>query len=50
MDAEELTAEMAQALIERVEIGNYNRVDVVFKFRDELAAICEYSGCTREVA
>lgn len=44
MDADELTAEMAQALIKRVVISNYNRVDVVFKFNDELVSISEYSG------
>jgi DNA invertase Pin-like site-specific DNA recombinase len=43
MDARELTAEMAQALIERVEVSNRNRVSVTFKFRDEFAAISEYA-------
>ena len=44
MDAKELSAEMAQALIERVEVSNYNRVEVICKFRDEWAAIREHSG------
>jgi hypothetical protein len=44
MDARELTAEMAQALIERVEVSDYNRVHVIFKFRDEYAAIRQYAG------
>jgi DNA invertase Pin-like site-specific DNA recombinase len=43
MDEKELTAEMAHALIERVEISNRNRVSITFKFRDEFAAISEYS-------
>jgi len=43
MDNKELTAEMVQALVERIEISNYNKVKVRFRFRDEYAAICEYS-------
>jgi DNA invertase Pin-like site-specific DNA recombinase len=43
MDAKELTAEMAQALIERVEVSNRNRVSITFKFRDEYAAISRYA-------
>jgi hypothetical protein len=43
IDEKELTAEMAQALVERIEITNYNRVSITFKFRDELAKISEYS-------
>jgi hypothetical protein len=43
IDAKELTAEMAQALIERVEVSNRNCVKVFFKFRDEFAAISEYA-------
>jgi len=42
MDNEELTAEMAQALIERVIISNRNMVEVVFRFRDEYATINNY--------
>jgi hypothetical protein len=38
-DAKEFTAEMAQALIERVEVSNRNHVKVCFKFRDEYMAI-----------
>jgi len=49
MDEKELTADMAQALVERIEITNYNRVSITFKFRDELTAIREYSKYT-EVA
>ena len=49
MDSKELTAEMVQALVERVVIKSYNRVDVLFKFRDEFAAISEYSNF-KEVA
>jgi DNA invertase Pin-like site-specific DNA recombinase len=41
MDANELTAEMAQALVERVEVSDYNRVYIIFKFRDEYEAIAE---------
>jgi hypothetical protein len=43
MDAKEFTSEMAQALIERVEVSNRNRVTVRFKFRDEYAAIQNYT-------
>jgi len=43
MDAQELTAEMAQALVERVEVSNRDRVTITFKFRDEFAAISEYA-------
>jgi DNA invertase Pin-like site-specific DNA recombinase len=49
MDAGELNADMAQALIDRVEVSERNRVTVIFKFRDEFAAISEYSNYT-EVA
>jgi hypothetical protein len=42
-DAKEFTAEMAQALLERVEVSDLNRVTVRFKFRDEYAAICGYA-------
>jgi hypothetical protein len=41
MDAKEFTAEMAQALIERVEVSDYNKIHIIFKFRDEYAAIAE---------
>jgi DNA invertase Pin-like site-specific DNA recombinase len=44
MDTEELTADMAQALIERVEVSTGRRVNVIFKFNDEFAAICEYAN------
>jgi DNA invertase Pin-like site-specific DNA recombinase len=43
MDAKELTAEMAQALIERVEVSGRNRVTVFFKFRDEFTAIRQFA-------
>ena len=49
MDAKELTAEMTQALIECVEVSSRDRVSVTLKFRDEFAAICQYSDYT-EVA
>jgi hypothetical protein len=42
MDAQELTAEMAQAMIERVDVHDRDKVTVTFKFRDEYAAIREY--------
>jgi DNA invertase Pin-like site-specific DNA recombinase len=41
LDAKELTAEMAQALVERVEVSDYNKIHIIFKFRDEYAAIAE---------
>ena len=44
MDAKELNIEMIQALIERVEVSNRDRVEVIFKFRDEFTAISEYTG------
>jgi hypothetical protein len=34
-----LTREMVQALVERVEVSDLNRVSVTFKFRDELEAL-----------
>jgi DNA invertase Pin-like site-specific DNA recombinase len=43
MDAKEFSADMANALIERVEVSDYNKVTVTFKFRDELAAIQQYA-------
>ena len=43
MDAKEFTAEMAQALIERVEVSNRNCVTVIFKFRDEYKGIQKYT-------
>jgi DNA invertase Pin-like site-specific DNA recombinase len=46
MDAEELTSDMARALIERVEISDGKRVNVIFKFNDEFAVICEYANYT----
>jgi DNA invertase Pin-like site-specific DNA recombinase len=42
-DEKELTAGMAQALIERVEVYERNRVCVTFKFRDEYAAIAQHA-------
>jgi DNA invertase Pin-like site-specific DNA recombinase len=44
MDEKELTAEMVQALIERVEVSGRSNVIVVFKFRDEYEAIRQYTG------
>jgi DNA invertase Pin-like site-specific DNA recombinase len=43
MDAKELTAEMAQALLERIEVSHYNKVHITFKFRDAYAAIRAYT-------
>jgi DNA invertase Pin-like site-specific DNA recombinase len=43
IDAQELTAEMAQAIIERVDISDYKRITVTFKFRDEFNAVKEYA-------
>jgi len=42
-DERELTADMAHALIERIEVSERNRVCVTFKFRDEYAVIAEYA-------
>ena len=42
-EAKEFTAEMAQALIERVEVSNRDSVKVTFKFRDEYAAIKDHT-------
>ena len=50
MDAKELTAEMAQSLIERVEISNRNCVSITFKYRNELMAICKYSEYPLRIA
>lgn len=44
MDSQELTAEMAQAMIERVKVSSRNKVEVIFKFRDEYKAINEYTN------
>ena len=44
MDAKELTADMVQALIERVEINGRDNITVVFKFRNEYKAVIEYTG------
>jgi DNA invertase Pin-like site-specific DNA recombinase len=43
MDAKELTAVMAQTLIERVEVSGRDRLRITFKFRDEFAEIQEYA-------
>jgi hypothetical protein len=43
IEAQELTSDMAKALIERVEVSDRNRVTVMFKFRDEFAAIAQYA-------
>jgi len=39
MNNKELTVEMAQTLISRIEVSNRDRVSVTFNFRDELEAI-----------
>jgi len=44
MDAKELTSEMAQMLVERVDVSNYDNVAITFKFRDEFA---EVKQCTQ---
>jgi hypothetical protein len=43
LDAKELTAEMAQALIERVEVSDRDKVSIMFKFRDEYTSIQNYT-------
>ena len=40
--AKELTTELAQAMIERIEVKNRNEVDVTLKFRDEYEFIRKY--------
>lgn len=49
MDAEELTLNMAQAMIERVEVYDRNKVKVSLKFRDEYQAVSEYANTNSEV-
>jgi DNA invertase Pin-like site-specific DNA recombinase len=44
MDARELTAEMARALVVRIIIKNRNCVEICFNFKDEYEAVCGYSG------
>jgi S-adenosylmethionine synthetase len=44
MDEKELTIEMAKAIIERVVISERNKVEVVFKFRDEFEAVQKFTG------
>jgi hypothetical protein len=44
MDAKELTSEMAHALIERVEISNYDNVAITFKFRNEYAEVSKWAS------
>jgi len=46
MNSKELNYDIAHALIERVVVSDRDKVEVIFKFRDEYAAICEYSGVT----
>ncbi|MDR2532388.1 MAG: recombinase family protein [Oscillospiraceae bacterium] len=44
---QELTAELAQTMVERVEISDYNKVAITFKFRDEyeeVIKLAEVSG------
>jgi DNA invertase Pin-like site-specific DNA recombinase len=43
IDKKELTAEMANALIERIEVSSRDKVTVKFKFRDEYAQISEFT-------
>jgi hypothetical protein len=43
IEAKELTKDMAQALIERIEVSDRNRLSITFKFRDEFEAISEYA-------
>ena len=50
MEAQELTIEMAQALLERVEVSDRDNVTVAFKFRDEYAAVCEYANIEKAVS
>lgn len=44
----ELTAEMAQALIERIEVNSNNNVEVTYRFNDEFEIIRAYSGYSGE--
>jgi len=39
MDEKSLTREMGQALVERVEVSDLDKVNVTFKFRDELKSL-----------
>jgi len=41
MDAKKLTFELAQAMIERIEVSDRDMVTVTFKFRDEMEAVCQ---------
>ena len=43
MDEQELTTPMAQALVERIEVSDHDKVTVKFKFRDEYLAVSEYA-------
>ncbi len=40
----ELTEEMAHALIERVEIGEGNSVEITLRYRDEYSALVQFLG------
>jgi len=48
IDSNVFTAEMAQAMIERVTVSDRDRVTIRFKFRDEMLEICEYSRIMEE--
>lgn len=49
-DFKELTADMAQALIQRIEISEGNKVHITFKFRDEFEYINQYAKQHRRLA
>ena len=44
MENKSLTREMVQAMVERVEVSDLNKVSVTFKFRDELEALMTEVG------
>jgi len=44
MNEKELTVEMAQSMIERVTVSSRDRVEVIFKFRDEYETVSEYAN------
>lgn len=43
-DPKELTREMAEALIQRIEIGENQQVSIIFRYRDEYRALTDAIG------
>ena len=41
-DADTLTREMAQALIQRVYVDGGSNIEIVFRYRDEYKELCTY--------